>query len=141
MPYGNKSLFQKTPTMINTVCRLIGAVVPTFCLYAFLIFPAYAQYNEDTDPVVKAWGKLANMNQCAGCHYRGAEDIALAPRAGEFSRRNEAQEWVRRDKHAIARRRVEPLTRQEMLDELSSLRKAGRASPAVGRRLCVQDAA
>ena len=96
-----------------------------FALAVALDLPVRGQQTELEDPVVQAWGQLAHMNRCASCHYRGTEPNPLAPHSGEFSSQSEARDWVRKDKHAIARRRVEPLTRQQLNEELRLLREGG----------------
>ncbi len=69
------------------------------------------------DPVYQSWEAIADVQGCFQCHSTpppGRPDLS-------FSRRIELALWVRNDKHAIARRRVEPLTEDQLVGELNKL--------------------
>ena len=77
-----------------------------------------------SDPVYLSWVAHAGTSQCLDCHFAG-------PNAGqiesgrnqltEFSRRNEMATWLMADKHTVARRRVEPLTLEQLETEMTAL--------------------
>ncbi|HBJ34359.1 MAG TPA: hypothetical protein DDZ51_06265 [Planctomycetaceae bacterium] len=77
----------------------------------------------DDDPVSEAWRGFPETFACQSCHAN-AEPIAITsfadPRQrlrGDVSQQNEMFRWVRDDKHAIARLRVEPLRPVEVQAE------------------------
>jgi len=74
----------------------------------------------DDDPVSIAWRGFRETFACQRCHAF-AEPVAISKfskdgvfQSGDFSRQNEMYRWVRDDKHAIARVRVEPLRPAEV---------------------------
>lgn len=75
--------------------------------------------DANKDPVLASWQGFASF-ECASCHFDGP--VQGAGQLGDFCRQVEAAEWVTRDKHAIARRRVEPLTRDEVLAQYQELK-------------------
>lgn len=72
-----------------------------------------------SDPVFQAWKQHPGVQTCAPCHYES--DNEFVERDTAFSRQNELSFWLAHDKHAIARRRVEPLTQDELYDEAQEL--------------------
>ncbi len=98
-----------------------------------------------TDPVLMAWAGQDDVASCSVCHY-AAPVGGLRPPDTSFSRQDELQFWLANDKHAIARRRVEPLTIDERDQEaINYARKLGLQSvPAdwfgdsnlLSRRIC-----
>ncbi len=75
--------------------------------------------DANKDPVLASWQGFASF-ECANCHFDGP--VQGAGQLGDFCRQVEAADWVTRDKHAIARRRVEPLTREEVLAQYKELK-------------------
>ncbi|MDG2223916.1 MAG: multiheme c-type cytochrome [Rubripirellula sp.] len=78
-----------------------------------------------SDPVYMSWMSHNDVKTCVKCHLAG-------PNVGEiigdvqsnltaFSRRKEMDLWVLKDKHTIARRRVEPFDPSRTEAELKSL--------------------
>ncbi len=67
-----------------------------------------------TDPVFKSWQKQAGVQECGKCHFAAS---AFSTPDAAFSKQNELQFWLANDKHAIARRRVEPLNDEDMVAE------------------------
>ena len=64
-----------------------------------------------SDPVYLAWLEHPTVGTCVDCHLSPPITMALGNREkvfGTFSRRDEMERWLTRDKHTIARRRVEP---------------------------------
>lgn len=97
-----------------------------------------------TDPVYLSWQNQAGVAACGGCHYQAGGGFARPDLS--FSRRDELKFWLANDKHAIARRRVEPLTGEEITDEAAALIRELSldslptdwfgASNALSRRIC-----
>ncbi len=96
-----------------------------------------------TDPVLSSWADQPGVALCFECHYGNN----AAPRLDvSFSKRDEMKSWLDNDKHAIARRRVEPLTIDELTIEANRLVKDLNlttlpadwlgASNALSRRIC-----
>ena len=80
-----------------------------------------------SDPVYMAWAGQEKVRQCVICHYSGPnplEALAGEKKGGKltaFSRRQELELWLNRDKHTIARRRVEPFEYESVKSELIAL--------------------
>lgn len=69
------------------------------------------------DPVLRSWTDLRGVAECSECHDVGPTQGTLLTDKKDFlSRRTELAEWTAKDKHAIARQRVEPLD-QAALDQ------------------------
>jgi hypothetical protein len=90
------------------------------------VFGSPAPAQDSTDPLLNAWAPFPEVASCAGnCHYNPAAVPTVPANAfssrGDFSRQNELREWLRSDKHAIARIRIEPLTPTQRQDEKSRL--------------------
>src|SRR6056297_227286 len=66
-----------------------------------------------SDPVYVAWTSEPSVAQCVRCH--------LNDKGTEFSRQREMRDWIDRDKHAIARQRVEPFSPENQETELLDL--------------------
>jgi mono/diheme cytochrome c family protein len=101
------------------------------------VFHASAQPVDD-DPVSEAWRGFPETFACQSCHAN-ADPIAVTsfadPRQrlrGDFSRQDEMYRWVRDDKHAIARIRVEPLRPAEVQAEQRKLAAAFRFTDPIG---------
>ena len=78
-----------------------------------------------SDPVYMSWVADESVSQCISCHYDGPNlaQIAAGRRSQltAFSRRQELEHWLAKDKHTIARRRVEPFSRDRNEQELIAL--------------------
>jgi len=72
-----------------------------------------------SDPVFLSWQKQESVKACGQCHYEAGGGFAKPDVS--FSRQNELKFWLANDKHAIARRRVEPLNKEELADEALKL--------------------
>ncbi|TVP98958.1 MAG: hypothetical protein EA381_11140 [Planctomycetaceae bacterium] len=75
------------------------------------------------DPVLSAWAEIEATYSCRQCHYKSEpvpisrfDDPRPSPR-GDFSRQDELYRWVRDDKHAISRIRIEPLDEAQIASE------------------------
>jgi hypothetical protein len=68
------------------------------------------------DRVVESWAEQASVYQCQQCHIEARGGLK-GPDVS-FSQQNEMRYWLENDKHAIARRRVEPLTIEEVKDQI-----------------------
>jgi hypothetical protein len=100
--------------------------------------------SEAVDLVRQSWANQTSVTACDQCHYQPRGGIARADTS--FSRQDELRFWLENDKHAIARRRVEPLNIDELSEASEKLRdtlKAQRlpadwfgASNALSRRIC-----
>lgn len=100
--------------------------------------------SEAVDLVRQSWANQASVTACDQCHYQPRGGIARADTS--FSRQDELKFWLENDKHAIARRRVEPLNIDELSDAIEKLQDtlgAQRlpadwfgASNALSRRIC-----
>ncbi len=72
-----------------------------------------------------SWVADNSVRECISCHYDGPNLGQIA--AGQqsqltaFSRRQELEFWLAKDKHTIARRRVEPFARDRNEQELIAL--------------------
>ncbi len=75
--------------------------------------------SKETDPVRLTWMDHQGVMSCEQCHYEPAAGIREVDRS--YSRQDELSFWLAHDKHAIARRRVEPLTKTEVLAEAAAL--------------------
>ena len=97
------------------------------------------------DPVLLSWGKLEDVDYCSGCHLQPKPSLSGTSDTS-FSRQDETKFWIENDKHCIARRRVEPLSVDELIEEADRLRgKLGieavprdwfGASNVLSRRIC-----
>ena len=90
-----------------------------------------------SDPIEKAWGDNLGVRKCGICHYSSGN--VFAKRDTDFCQLEEARIWLKSDKHAVSRQRIEPLSR----DELSQKKKepAGEflgESNIVGDMICRQ---
>ncbi|MFG0255663.1 MAG: hypothetical protein ACF787_11315 [Rhodopirellula sp. JB053] len=78
-----------------------------------------------SDPVYMTWVSEPAVSACIQCHFDGPGDAVIASgqstQLNAFSRRQEMDAWVQRDKHTIARRRVEPFTESQLETELLEL--------------------
>lgn len=79
------------------------------------------QGTPTSDPVLQAWKGNADVVSCNQCHYQAPQGGLTDDSDTTFSRQNELQFWLAHDKHAIARRRVQPLTQDEIEDEAKRL--------------------
>ncbi len=96
-------------------------VIAAVSCIALPLTSASAQSNSaastvTSDPVLASWKNQASVAACAQCHLRGANEFAGEDSA-TFSRLTELQFWLQNDKHAIARRRVEPLSKNALLEQ------------------------
>lgn len=116
-------------------------------LTSSLVFAQEATTESDSeavDLVRQSWANQTSVTACDQCHYQPRGGIARADTS--FSRQDELKFWLENDKHAIARRRVEPLNIDELSEASEKLRdtlKAQRlpadwfgASNALSRRIC-----
>ncbi len=67
------------------------------------------------------WRGNAAVQECGQCHYQPGNEFSA--RESELSRFNELQVWLEKDKHAIARQRVEPIPRQRQAAWLERFRE------------------
>ncbi len=74
-----------------------------------------------SDLVLQSWKKQDAVALCVECHYNPPDNPLLRDEATNFSRRTELKFWLDRDKHAIARRRVEPLSKAELLQQAEAI--------------------
>jgi len=102
--------------------QFLLAIIIGLTLIIANAYQASAQLVDD-DPVAIAWERFPATFACQDCHAK-ADPIANFSFAdagqrkrGDFSRQNEMYRWVRDDKHAIARVRVEPLRKTEVQSE------------------------
>ncbi len=100
----------------NLSCYLV-----IYLAISSLTVPAYCQQNAhpgdvlialQVDPVLKAWGENSEVRKCGICHY--ASGNVFAQRDTDFCQLDEAKVWLERDKHAISRQLIEPLSRDEL---------------------------
>jgi hypothetical protein len=94
--------------------------------------------DADDDPVSIAWERFPDTFSCQECHSK-AESVAnfsfadtRQRKRGDFSRQNEMYQWVRDDKHAIARIRVEPLRPAEVQSEVKKIAETFRFTDPSG---------
>lgn len=101
--------------------RVSGLSVLVFSALLWSGNAAIAQPSND--PVLAAWAAFPDTFSCSQCHYQSTPvanhrfDDPTELRRGDFSRQNEMHRWVREDKHAIARIRVEPLRPERIAAE------------------------
>ena len=75
-----------------------------------------------SDPVYLAWVSYDLVGTCVDCHINGpTDDEILGGRLSKYSRRREMRLWLQEDKHAIARRRVEPITTDQIEQQVREL--------------------
>ncbi|GAA5511118.1 multiheme c-type cytochrome [Novipirellula caenicola] len=78
-----------------------------------------------SDPVYMSWVASEPVGRCVSCHVMGPTDAEIdSGRSGDltsFSRRSEMMHWLQKDKHTIARRRIEPFAAEQSEDELLKL--------------------
>ncbi len=77
-----------------------------------------------SDPVYVSWGAQEKVSKCVDCHYNGPNLLQVVSQQSNltaFSRREELEEWLTKDKHTIARRRVEPFAESSTKAELDAL--------------------
>lgn len=104
---------------------LVSAITATIVLFYGSTLVAQESASADansttaTDPVFLAWQKQSGVQACGQCHYQPGGGFAKPDVS--FSRQNELKFWLANDKHAIARRRVEPLNKEELEDEATKL--------------------
>ena len=91
---------------------------------------------QSQDPVLDAWAEQASVYECTTCHIEPRQ--ALRGPEVSFSRQNELRFWLDNDKHAIARRRVEPLTFEEVREQTSAGVPEDWVGPSnvLSRRIC-----
>ena len=86
------------------------------------------------DPaLVDAWKGNPQVRQCGLCHFAPGNDFAA--RDTDFCRLIEAKLWLTNDKHAIARRRIEPLKTVDLADADSVRHASNRLSYAIVSKL------
>ncbi|WP_372719396.1 multiheme c-type cytochrome [Novipirellula sp.] len=102
-------------------------------LFAVTSAVGWAQTASDTlsreerlsDPVYMSWVASEPVGKCVSCHVMGPTDAEIdSGESGDltsFSRRSEMMYWLQKDKHTIARRRVEPFAAEQSEDELLKL--------------------
>lgn len=99
-----------------------------FASAAGLVSRAAGQGSDD--PVLAAWTAFRDTYSCRRCHYESQPvpnhrfDDTDELQRGDFSRQNEMYRWVREDKHAIARIRVEPMRPAEIQTERAKISAA-----------------
>jgi len=92
----------------------------------------------DDDPVAIAWNRFPATFSCQRCHSNVdpvtnfSFSDAGQPLRGDFSRQNEMYRWVRDDKHAIARVRIEPLRPADVQNEQKKIADTFRFSDPAG---------
>lgn len=78
-----------------------------------------------SDPIYLSWIAYEPVTRCVSCHVTGPSEADIdSGRSGDltsFSRQREMLYWLNRDKHTIARRRVEPFAREQSEQELNQL--------------------
>ncbi|EMI44354.1 multiheme c-type cytochrome [Rhodopirellula sp. SWK7] len=78
-----------------------------------------------SDPVYMTWVSEPAVAACIQCHFDGPGLAVIASgqasQLNAFSRRQEMDAWVSQDKHTIARRRVEPLSEEDLETDLLDL--------------------
>ena len=72
------------------------------------------------DPILQAWRANDQVMACDQCHYAPTPGLVNPDTA--FSRQNELRLWLSKDKHAVARFRVEPCTQQELQNKNSQFK-------------------
>jgi hypothetical protein len=80
---------------------------------------APAQQPGEADAVLQTWRKHVGVQSCGRCHYEPNDAFSAIDTS--ISRQNELKFWLANDKHAIARRRVEPLNLEQIEAEAESL--------------------
>ncbi len=97
----------------------------TAALVAMILSTGLARAQQPTglttDAVFQTWRKHTGVQACSRCHYEPGNAFSSVDKS--FSRQNEMKFWLANDKHAIARRRVEPLTKDEVLEQAKSLQQ------------------
>ena len=69
--------------------------------------PRFIAEGLNKNAVFWAWKGNADVQQCGHCHYQPGNEFAS--RTSDLSRFTELKEWLEKDKHAIARQRIEPI--------------------------------
>ena len=69
--------------------------------------PRFIADGLNKNAVFWAWKGNADVHQCGHCHYQPGNEFAS--RKSDLSRFTELKEWLEKDKHAIARQRIEPI--------------------------------
>ena len=65
----------------------------------------------EADAVFVAWQGDASIQRCGICHFSPGNQFAK--RDTDFCRLDELERWLKKDKHAIARQRIEPIATDE----------------------------
>ena len=91
--------------------RKVARIDTIICFITGLVLVAAAQVARsqqpgEADAVLETWRKHAGVESCGRCHYQ--PNNAFSAIDTSISRQNELKFWLANDKHAIARRRVEP---------------------------------
>ncbi len=73
---------------------------------AITVSLAFGQSSNPEAKLLAAWKENPQVRQCGLCHYSAGNEFAS--RDTDFCRLIEAKLWLSNDKHAIARRRIEP---------------------------------
>lgn len=114
--------------MIGARIRCIVLLVCWIASIAGLASHAAGQASDD--PVLAAWTAFPATYSCRRCHYESQPvpnyrfDDAVELQRGDFAGQNEMYRWVREDKHAIARIRIEPLLPGEVQTERTKIAAA-----------------
>ncbi len=75
------------------------------------------------DPVMTSWRSHSGVEECCDCHYAGQQNpLRRGSAVGQISRQIEASIWLKQDKHAMARQRIEPWLPAEVAAERQRLR-------------------
>lgn len=76
-----------------------------------------------SDPIYGSWIRSESIGECVECHLSPSVGSLLRGKDtfGSFSRRREMEHWLQQDKHTIARRRVEPFSRDQAEAQLEKL--------------------
>ena len=112
--------------MIETVTMPKPRGVESITVITMLVSLAFGSItlgqtaSRDEDPVRQAWEKNPEVMVCDQCHY-APQTAGLQKLDTAYSRQNELSFWLANDKHAIARRRVQPLTEDEVRVEAKKL--------------------
>lgn len=79
----------------------------------------------ETDAVFRAWQADRSVARCGVCHYSPGNQFAK--RDTDFCRLTEVEQWLRSDKHSIARQRIEPIAPPEPEHAVETIRRQASA--------------
>jgi hypothetical protein len=118
------------PTQLNRLIRLVALLCATSISCAATAF-AQDEFRPLTpeqrlsDPIYMSWVAYDPVSKCVSCHVSGPSDGDIdSGKSGDltsFSRQIEMMYWLQKDKHAIARSRVEPFTESQTEDQFNKL--------------------